>query len=134
MTEFEDIYETQFDKEFKKMTRGIEDHNFRHRSNALNMMIYSKEQFKYEMKKRRMVPYDMAEQFAEEYDKRHPKKSYDTISPRAMNIIKSLKLTADKNGNIVLGNRAIDALTKIGAMPASMDHAPKEFTGKGGFH
>ena len=117
-------YDNYFDKVFKELCKGREDHEFRHYNNALGMMIYSKEQYKAELKKRRMVPVDEAERLAEKWDKEHPKKNYDTISPKAQNIIASLKLSADSNGNIVLGGRAIKALKEIGAM-GNLQHAPR---------
>ena len=126
-------YVDYFDKIFKKMTARVEDHQFRHYNHALGMWIYSKAQYKYEMKKRRMVPYDECEKMAEQWDKDHPRKDYGELSPKAMSIVKSLKMTADKNGNISLGNRAIEALKDIGVMSTS-EHIPKHMPAyEGGF-
>ena len=125
-------YNDYFDKIFAKMCVGREDHEFKHYNVSMGIMIYGKEHYKMEMKKRRMVPYDEAERLAEKWDKEHPRKEYDTLSPDAMNIIKSLKLTADKNGNIVLGSRAIKAMQDIGAIRGS-EHTPMQHSGQGGF-
>ena len=125
-------YDDYFDKIFKEHTRGREDHEFRHFNHAMGIMIYSKEHYKWEMKKRRMVPYEETERLAEKWDKEHPQKEYDDVSPRAKEIIASLKMSADANGNIVLGGRAIEALQEIGAI-GRREHAPKQFVPEGGF-
>jgi len=109
-------YDDYFDKIFKSMTKNMEDHSFRHFNNAMGIMIYNKEHYKIEMKKRRMVPYEESERLAEEWDKKNPKKDYGDLSPRAQEIIQSLKMSADSKGNIVLGGRAIEALQEIGAI------------------
>lgn len=127
-------YDQLFDKEFEKMTRGIEDHNFRHFNHSMGLYIYSKEHYKHEMKKRNMIPYDMAERMAETWDKEHPRKQTDKVSPKAMDIIRSLKLTCDKNGNISMGNRTVKALKEIGAIRGMSEHAPSELRQKGGFN
>jgi len=109
-------YDDYFDKIFKELCKGREDHEFKHYNNAMGVMIHNKEHYKRELKKRRMVPYDEAERLAEKWDKEHPQKKYDDLSPRAQEIINSLKLSADSKGNIVLGGRAIEALQEIGAI------------------
>ncbi len=122
-----------FDKAFRKMTAGREDHEFVHENRSLGCKVYGKEHYYKLLKSRRMLPYDMAEDLACEWDKDHPQKEYGDLSPKAQDIISSLKLTADSKGNIVLGNRAIAALQSIGAMPASLEHAPEIHSGQGGF-
>ena len=69
---------------------------------------------------------------AEKWDKDHPHKAYDTLSPKALDIVRSVKMSADGDGNIKLGSRAIKALKEVGAINSS-EHTPKQFTGKGGF-
>jgi hypothetical protein len=125
-------YSDWFDKAFRKMTVGREDHEFTHFNSALGCHVYGKEHYKKLMKSRRMLPYDTAQSLADDWDKENPKKEYGDLSPRAANIIKSLKLTADSKGNIVLGNRAIKALQDIGAM-GNLEHAPEQYTNQGGF-
>ncbi len=120
-----------FDEIFRKHTRGIEDHKFRHYNNALGMWIYSKAHYKHEMKKRGLVPYDEAERLAEKWDKENPHQDY-TLSEGAREIIESLMLTADKHGNIQLGSRAINKLIEIGAIKPQSEHTPKGEV-KGGF-
>lgn len=122
-----------FNKAFDIHTRGIEDHQFRHYNNSMGCMIYSKEHYKHEMRRRNMVPYDIAEEMAEEYDRNNPRKEYDELSPKAMDIIRSLKQTADKHGNLILGNRAIKALQEIGAMPVESDENIHSNSMVGGF-
>lgn len=111
-------YDELFEKSMKKMCKSIEDHQFRHFNNSLGTMIYSKKHYIHEMKKHRMLPYDICENIAEKWESRREKnyKPYDELSPQADGIIRSLKLCADKNGNIKLGGRAVNALRKIGAI------------------
>jgi len=122
-------YENYFDKIFKEHTRGIEEHNFRHYNHAMGCMIYNKAHYKAEMKKRRMVPYEETERLAEQWDKKHPRKEYDSIDPRAMDIIKSLKHSADEHGNIKMGDRAINAMIEIGAISVQSEHIPTDLQG-----
>lgn len=109
-------YDDYFDRVFRSMTKNMEEHQFRHFNNAMGIMIYGKEHYKAEMKKRRMVPYEEAERLADDWDKKNPQKDYGDLSTGAKEIIQSLKLTADSKGNIVLGGRAIKALQEIGAI------------------
>ena len=123
-----------FDKAFKKHTSGIEDHQFRHYNNSMGCMIYSKKHYKDEMLKRGMVPYEECERLAQEWDKTHAQQPYDTITAKAECIIKSLKMTADSQGNIKLGSRAIEALIELGAIKPRSEYAPDGIEMKGGFN
>lgn len=120
---FGKTYDEILEKSLKKLFRGREDHEFRHYNDALGMMIYSKEQYIHEMKKRRMLPSDSCEELAEKWDARNEKnyKPYDDLNPKAKSIVTSLKLSADRNGNIRLGDRAINALREIGAITGRVE-------------
>lgn len=112
-----DYYESDlFLKAFKEMTKGMEDHEFKHYNESMGIRIHSKEHYIHEMKKRKMVPFKEMERMADKWDKDHPRKEYNHLSPKASEIIRSLKLTADKYGNLKLGTRAINALIEIGAI------------------
>jgi hypothetical protein len=128
---FGKTYEELFEKSFKSLCRGREDHEFRHFNNSLNMMIYSKEHYISEMRKRRMLPIDTCEELAEKWESRNEKnyKPYENLSAKPSAIIKSLKLSADRNGNIRLGDRAINALKEIGAITGRVE----DFGINGGF-
>ena len=115
-----------FDKAFNNMCKGREEHEFRHYNNAIGCMIYSKAHLKHEMKRRNMVPTDEAERLAEQWDKDNPKKGYGDISPKAMDIIRAVKMTSDKHGNICLGDRAIEALRDIGALPKAQSEISQD--------
>lgn len=118
-----EYYESSiFKKAFKDLTRGLEDHHFKHFNSSMGVYIYSKEHYIHELKKRGLVPFQEVERLAEEWDKKNPPKKYDDLSPKASEIIRSLKLTADKDGNIRLGNRAIQALIDIGAIKTRSEH------------
>lgn len=90
-----------------------EDHTYAHYNRALGKKIHSKAHYEYEMKKGGYIPYDEALDIAKDWDRNHRRKEY-ILSPGAMNIIKSLKATADKKGRIKLESRAISALKDIG--------------------
>ncbi len=93
----------------------FEEHKYRHFNKALGCMIYSKEHYDREMKRRGLVPLDKAEAMAEEFDRKHRRKEYDGLSLTATEIIKSLKLKANK-GHIRIepGSRAFLALKELG--------------------
>ena len=110
----------------------MEEHQYRHYNSSLGCYIYSKNHFIHEMNKHRMVPYQIAEEMAQEWDKNNPQKKYDSISPKAMDIIRSLKQSADSKGNLKLDDRAIKALMEIGAIKPRSKYIPKE-THLGGF-
>jgi beta-phosphoglucomutase-like phosphatase (HAD superfamily) len=123
-----------FNKIFKEHAKGREEHEFKHFNEAMGIQIYGKAHYYAEMKKRGMVPFEETERLAEQYDKENPRKEYDNISPGAMEIIRSLKMSADKHGNICMGGRAIEAMKKIGAIKPVSEHAPEEYTRSGGFN
>ena len=118
-----------FEKSFSKFANSLEDHEFRHYNRSLGMYIYSKEHLKKEMRSRRMLPYDTCCGLAEQWEKYNQRQEYQ-ISDGALDIIKSLKLTADKDGNIKLGSRAVEALIEMGAMPRP---SPRGLGYEGGF-
>lgn len=124
-------YDEILEKSLKNLFRGREDHEFKHYNHSLGMMIYSKEQYIREMKRRRMLPSDACEELAEKWDSRNEKnyQPYDDLRPKSSAIIKSLKLSADKNGNIRLGDRAINALKEVGAISGRVEN----FGMNGGF-
>lgn len=130
----DDEYSSYFDKIFKEMTRGMSEHSFKHYNSSMGIHINGKAHYYHEMKKRRMVPYAETERLAEQWDKEHPHKNYDSVSPKAMDIIRSLRQTADKNGNIYLGGIAIKAMINIGAISSQSEHRPKELQMAGGFN
>lgn len=126
---FGKTYDELFEKSFRQMTKGIEEHQFSHYNDSLGCHIYGKEHYKYEMKKRRMLPYDLCHDLADEWQKTNPEKEFDELSPKARYIIESIRLTSDKHGNIRLGDRAINALVEIGAI-STTEHRP-EYIGDG---
>jgi len=125
-------YDSWFDKEFKALTRGREDHEFVHYNQSMGCQIYGKEHYKHEMKKRRMVPIEAMEQLAQEYDKTHPHRDYGDLSPKAMDVIRSIKQSADKHGNVKLGGVAIQALMDLGVIKGTHKHTPISL--QGGFN
>lgn len=128
---FGKTYDQILNKSIKKMSGRMEEHQFRHWNDALGMMIYSKEHYIHEMKKRRMLPFEECEELAEQWESKNEKgyKVHDKLSPKADSIIRSLKLTSDRKGNIKLSDRAITALREIGAITGRV----KNFGINGGF-
>lgn len=125
-------YDHWFEKAFKELTRGIEEKDYHHFNRSMGIQIYSKDHYKFEMKKRRMVPSDYMEALAEQWDKDNPHKAYDKLSPKAMDVIRSCKMGADKYGNIKLGGVAIEALMDLGVIGTTVrDYVPTSL--KGGF-
>lgn len=119
-------FDEVFEKAFHSMTKHIPEDQWYHFNNSLGMWIYSKAHLKHEMRKRRMLPYEMCEELASEWDKRNKSCDKIELSDKARNVIASLKLTADKNGNITLGSRTVKALSEIGAIQ-NYDHDLKGF-------
>jgi len=126
---FGKTYDQILNESIKKMSSSMEDHKFRHYNNSLDMMIYSKEHYIQEMKKKRMLPFDVCEELAEKWENKNDKGLTTELSPKADRIIRSLKLTSDRKGNIKLGDRAINALRKIGAITGRVEN----FGTNGGF-
>ena len=89
-----------FDHYFNKMTKGIEDHEFRHFNRAMGIMIYSKEHYKKELLRRRMLPDDMLEDARDEYFKKNKRKGYD-LSPKAREILSHLESLKGRNKGMI---------------------------------
>lgn len=105
------LSQKQLDKHFGH----LEDHQYKHYNEAMGCMIYSKEHYVHEMEKRRMVPVDIGEDMARDWDKKNPQKKCEGLSPKAEEIIRALKMQS-KNGYIVLGEypKAVKALEELG--------------------
>ena len=121
-----------FEKSFRDMTKGIEDHEFKHFNHSMNCMVYSKEHYKLLMKQRGMVPTDMMEHMAEQWDKKNPEKKYE-LEDSTLEVIQAAKGMADRKGNLRLSGRLIDELVKRGLIKPPSEHAPKQFQEQGGF-
>ena len=122
-----------FDKVFNRAFGRIEDYRFRGYNQSLGCFVESKEHYKLLLKQRGLVPFDEADRLAAEFDSKNSRKEELSLSPKAQDIIRSLKITADKNGNIKLGQRAINALMEIGAIGNDSEHAP-QYANQGGWN
>ena len=89
-----------FETHFKNLTRGIEDHQFKHYNNAMGCMIYGKEHYKKELRQRGMVPFEMAEELSDRYEKDHKRKEYE-LSPKARKLINFFKEKCLENGGYI---------------------------------
>ena len=121
-----------FDKVFNRAFGRVEDYRFRGYNKALGCFVEGKEHYKRILKMKGLVPFDEADRLAQEFDKTHRPPDNFELSPKAQDIIRSLKLTADKNGNIHLGDRAIAALRELGAIGNDSIHEPC-YSMQGGF-
>lgn len=107
----------EYEKSLAKHVKHIPDHDFKHYNDALGKQINSKAEYLAEMRRGHFVPYDLTRKWAEDFDRKHQLKGYKP-SKKAIDIIRSLQMTADKDGNISLGGRALKALREIGAIPS----------------
>lgn len=121
-----------FDKIFKRAFGRVEDYRFRGYNKSLGCFVEGKEHYKRILKQKGLVPFEEAERLAQEFDNNHRIPEELSLSPKAQDIIRSIKSTADKNGNIYLGNRAIEALREIGAIGNDSQYEPA-YTLQGGF-
>lgn len=110
-----------------------ENHKYKHYNRAMGKWIHSKEHYEHEMKKGGYITYDECEKRAAKWDKDHPRHEY-TLSPKAEDLIKSVKLTA-KHGYIRLADypKIVEELKKMG-MSFDSSYLPKEFTLEGGMY
>lgn len=104
-----------FEKAFKRQFSRVEDYRFRGYNSALGCFVESKEHYKRLMKQKGLVPTEEAERLAMEFDSKQVRKPLD-FSPKALDIIRSIKATSGRNGCLKLGERAISALRSIGAI------------------
>ena len=112
-----------FEKAFARQFNRTEDHSFRGYNRSLGCFVEGKAHYKRLMKAKGLVPFEEAERLANEHDRSKNRQPFD-LSPRAMDIIRSVKVTADRQGNIRLGDRAIEALMSIGAIGNDSRYEP----------
>jgi len=111
------------EKQLTKHFGHLEDHQYKHNSEALGMHIYSKEHFIYEMERQNMVPVDVGEELADGWASRNKQKEYSGLSPKALKIFNFLKHNA-KDGMIKLSEypKAVKALEDLGMSFSSQEH------------
>ena len=106
----------KFEHHLNEMTKGLEDHQFRHYNRSLGMMIYSKEHYIQVLKERRMVPDSMAQDLREDYESKNQKKGYE-LSPKAKGILTHLEsLRGRSKGMIKLSEypKLVKAMKEVG--------------------
>lgn len=89
--------------------------------------IKNKEHYESELRKSGMVHVDKLGQTS-------PKLKEYKLSDKARSIISAASNSKDKNGNVHLGGRAIDALKEIGAIGKKIPSYMKVPSGNGGFY
>jgi hypothetical protein len=103
-----------FETHFKNLTKGMEDHEFKHYNHAMGCYIYSKEHYLSEMKRRGLVPLEMVEELKERHEKLNPKKEYE-LSDEARDLINYFK-NVSRKGFITLGEhpKAVRKMEELG--------------------
>lgn len=120
------IYRELNDKEMCKYFGHLEDHEYKHYSQAFGCYVHGKNHLKYLMRKYQTIPYEMALGLVKE----NTRKDYK-LSKEADKFMRSLKLMADSKGNLTLGSVAISKMKELGV---SFDSAERELSiDKGGF-
>ena len=101
---------------------------------AKGKYISSKKQYVEELAKGGFVPYEQGNADAE---KANPRKEYK-LSDNKMKFLQSVKLMADKKGNIPITDRFVKGLQEHKVLPKNlnsmMDKLPKHYQDKGGFN
>lgn len=108
--------------------------SYNHYNTSLGMHIKNKDHYDRVCKEKGMVPIEVAQEMAEK-GRKEKIKPYK-ISEQSLAIINAAKQTADKKGNIKLGDRAIDALIKrkaIGKKIPDYMKLPAHYNNQGGF-
>lgn len=105
--------------------------SFRNWDTPTGVLVKNKDHYDRLMKEQGMVSFEQAEEMASQ------KKPKDyKVSKESLEIIKSVKQSADSKGNVKLGDRAIKALIDkkaIGKKIPSYMQLPKSYQNKGGF-
>lgn len=121
-----------FEKSFNRAFGRMEDHQFRGFNRALGCFVEGKDHYKILLKRKGLIPFEEAERLCQEFDDAHRKPKEYELSAKAIDVINCAKLTMDKNGNIKLGERAINALIEMGAIGNDSNYEPLGAR-KGGF-
>ena len=110
-----------------------EDHQYKHYSNAFGCKIEGKAHYQYLMKRYNMVPQERGDELARQAKDRQNNAPKAEFSQKARDIIETAKCSADRKGNVKLGDRAIDAMKELG-VAIGHKHMPKKFGHKGEFY
>ena len=86
---------------------------YEHFNRAMGKYIGSKRQYQNEMSRRGLVSFEKGERRVEKF-KNSYHKDYKGLSSKAQDIIRHAKQIKDNRGNIKLGDRAIEAMKKLG--------------------
>lgn len=104
---------------------------YEHFNRSLDVHVKNKDHYDRLMKEGGYVSYEKAQQMSSgKKDKPY------ALSKNGWDIIKAAKSTKDKNGNVKLSDKTIDAMIKIGAMPKKTTdkiNISSLSTNKGGF-
>jgi len=105
---------------------------YEHYNHAMGKYISSKRQYEQEMVKGNYIPFEKAEQLAEQTRNRNHK-NYDGLSEKTMRFLHQVKNTADKNGKIQISDRFVKGLKENGVkLDVNYDKLPKHY--QGGFN
>ena len=93
--------------------------------------ISSKRAYNEAMAREGMVPYEKAQQMVKDCNEKRDKQSYDGLSEKAANLIRSVH--KGKNGKINLSDRQVNKLKEVGVKIELPDWCPKHYSKSGGF-
>lgn len=110
-----------------------EDHQYKHYNRAFGCKVEGKAHYEYLMKKHGMVPQEVGDELARKARDRQNTAPKAEFSQEARDIIETARQCADKNGNVKFGDRAIEAMKKLG-VAIDHPHMPKRFGHKGEFY
>ena len=103
--------------------------HYEHFNRAFNKYIGSKKQYDEEMAKGGYIPFEKAEQMAEQTRNRM-KKTYNGLSEKTMRFLHQVKSTADRKGNIEVSDRFVKGLKENGVrIDCKFDSLPKHYQG-----
>lgn len=106
--------------------------NYEHYNRAMGKWIGSRKEYEKEMVKGGYLPFDKAEQMAEQARARNHK-PYDGLSEKTMRFLYQAKGRADKKGNIKIDEGFVQGLKDSGVrVNNDYDKLPKNYR-KGGF-
>jgi len=108
--------------------------NYQHYNSALGKYINSRKEYEREMVKGGFVPFEKAQQMAEQA-RSNSRKPYNGVSDKTMKFMHDIKSTADRKGNIRISDRYVEGLKEHGVkVDCQYDKLPKAYQLKGGFN
>lgn len=113
------------------MSVGIVVKQYEGWNRAMGKYITSRKHYEKEMIAGGYVTFKEGQRLAEETQRRM-RKPYNELSPKAITLIQSARLSADTKGNLKCSDRLIDGMKEVG-VSFNEQHCPKHYQPEGGF-